>query len=60
MTLTKNFRESIRERVEQQPRFRKALLREGIELMLSSDEKTGRAILRNYINAVVGLRSRKT
>jgi hypothetical protein len=26
------------------------LLREAIELMLSGDEKTGRAILRNYIN----------
>ena len=32
------------------------LLREAIELMLSGDEKTGRAILRNYINATVGFR----
>ena len=30
--------------------------REAIELMLSCDEKTGRAILRNYINATVGFR----
>ena len=36
--------------------FRKALLRKAIELMLSGDEKTGRAILRNYINATVGFR----
>ena len=36
------------------PQFRKALLREAIELMLSGDEQTGRAILRNYINATVG------
>ncbi len=34
--------------------FRRALLREAIELMLSGDEKTGRAILRNYINATLG------
>jgi ribosomal protein L13 len=53
MALTKDFRETIRERAQREPRFRKALLREAIELMLSGDEKTGRAILRNYINATV-------
>ena len=52
--LIKDFRETIRERAQREPRFRKALLREAIELMLSGDEKTGRAILRNYINATVG------
>ena len=56
MALTKDFRETIRERAQQEPQFRKALLREAIELMLSGDEKTGRAILRNYINATVGFR----
>ena len=56
MPLTKDFRETIRERAQREPRFRKALLREAIELMLSGDEKTGRAILRNYINATVGFR----
>ncbi len=54
MTLTRDFRETIRDRVQQEPAFRKALLREAIELMLSGDEKTGRALLRNYINATVG------
>ena len=56
MPLTKEFRETIRERAQREPRFRKALLREAIELMLSGDEKTGRATLRNYINATVGFR----
>jgi hypothetical protein len=56
MALTKDFRETIRERARQEPKFRQALLREAIELMLSGDEKTGRAILRNYINATVGFR----
>jgi hypothetical protein len=32
------------------------LLREAIELMRSDDEKRGRAILRNYIDATVGFR----
>jgi hypothetical protein len=56
MALTKDFRETIRERAQREPRFRKALLREAIELMLSGDEKTGRAILRYYIDATVGFR----
>jgi DNA-binding phage protein len=54
MALTKDFRETIRDRAQREPAFRRALLREAIELMLSGDEKTGRAILRNYINATVG------
>jgi len=54
MALTKDFRETIRERAEREPKFRRALLREAIELMISGEEKTGRAILRNYINARVG------
>jgi hypothetical protein len=49
------FRKTIRERAQREPRFRRALLREAIELMLSGDEKTGRAILRNYINAAVDI-----
>jgi hypothetical protein len=54
MALTRDFRETIRERAQRDPQFRRALLREAIELMLGGDEKTGRAILRNYINATVG------
>jgi hypothetical protein len=50
------FRKTIRERAQREPRFRRAMLREAIELMLSGDEKTSRAILRNSINATVGFR----
>lgn len=57
MALTKDFRETIRERAQREPKFRKELLQEAIELMLSGDEKTGRAILRNYINATVGFQN---
>ena len=58
MALTKDFRETIRERAQKEPKFRKAaLLREAVTNSCSSgDEKTGRAILRNYINATVGFR----
>jgi hypothetical protein len=50
MALTRDFRETIRHRAQQERKFRNALLCEAIEFMLSRDEKTGRTILRNYIN----------
>jgi hypothetical protein len=45
--LTKDFHETIRDRAQHEPAFRRALLSEAIELMLSGDEKTGRAVLCN-------------
>lgn len=54
MALTRDFKETIRARVERDPKFRKELLREGIECMLSGDIKTAKIILRDYINATVG------
>ena len=62
MALTRDFREAIRERAQREPAFRQALLREGMELMASGDFATGRAILRNYINASMGFQelARKT
>jgi hypothetical protein len=52
--LTKDFRETIRERAQKEPAFRRALLREAIELMLIGDVATGKVLVRNYINATVG------
>ena len=54
MALTRDFRETIRERAQAEQAFRKALLGEAIEILISGDEKTGRAILRNYVNATAG------
>lgn len=54
MALTKDFRETIRERAQRDPVFRQALLREGLELLNNGDFATGRAVLRNYINATLG------
>jgi len=54
MAFTSDFRETIRARVERDPKFRKQLLREGIEFMLRGDIATGKIILRDYINATVG------
>ncbi len=36
------------------PAFREELLKEGIECLLTGDVDTGKAILRDYINATIG------
>jgi DNA-binding phage protein len=54
MPLTRDFKETIRARVERDPRFRKELLREGVQAMLAGDVATAKTILRDYINATVG------
>ena len=46
MSLTRDFKETIRARVERDPKFRKELLREGIESMLAGDIATAKTILR--------------
>ena len=54
MALTKHFKETIQGRAQRDPAFRKALLEEGIECLLAGDVDTGKALLRDYINATVG------
>ena len=54
MTLTKSFKDLVQSRVARDPDFAAALLREGIDTMLTGDVDTGRAILRDYIKATVG------
>ena len=54
MALTRSFRELVQKRVASEPAFGEALLREGIDTMLSGDVDTGKAILRDYIKATVG------
>ncbi len=54
MALTSNFKETVKDRVERDPAFREELLKEGIECLLIGDVDTGKAILRDYINATIG------
>ena len=54
MALTRDFKETVRLRVQRDPGFRKALLIEGVEAFLSGDVETGKAVLRDCINATVG------
>ena len=54
MALTRDFKETVKERVQRDPAFRRELLREGVETMLNGDVESGKNVLRNYINATVG------
>ena len=54
MTVTRDFKELVQKRVARDPAFADALLREGIDTMLTGDVDTGKAILRDYIKATIG------
>jgi len=54
VALTKDFKDTIQARAQREPAFRKALLREGVECLLADDVDTGKAVLRDYINATIG------
>lgn len=57
MALTRKFRSVMLERARHDAGFRLAMLKEGIDAMLAGDLATGKAILRDYINAAVGFAS---
>ncbi|MBW2368779.1 MAG: transcriptional regulator [Deltaproteobacteria bacterium] len=54
MGLTRDFKDTIKNRIARDPAFREELLKEGIECLLIGDIDTGKAILRDYINATIG------
>src|SRR3979409_162854 len=54
MAKTKPFKDLVQARVKADKKFAEALLREGIDAMLSGDVETGKTILRDYIKATVG------
>jgi DNA-binding phage protein len=54
MALTREFKETVQARAARDPAFREALLQEAVEAMLTGDLVTGKAVLRDYINATIG------
>ena len=54
MALTRAFRETVYHRARHDGAFRKALLTEAVNAYLSGDEVTGKAVLRDVINATIG------
>jgi DNA-binding phage protein len=54
MTLTRDFKHTIVERVKRDPAFANALLDEAATLFLSGEPDAARLILRDLVNATVG------
>ena len=54
MPLTRDFKETVQARAERDREFREALLKEGVECLLSGDVEVGKIVLRDYINATIG------
>jgi DNA-binding phage protein len=54
MTLSRDFKQTIVERVQREPAFAAALLDEAGSLFLNGDPATARVILRDLVNATIG------
>lgn len=49
MTLNRDFKVTVRERLQRDPPFREAILQEAISCFLASDVDTGKSLLRDYV-----------
>ena len=56
MALTRNFKETIKQRAEKDPAFRVGLLTEAAECILNGEVDTAKVLLRDYVNATLGFR----
>ncbi len=54
MPLTRDFKDTVRERARKDRRFRQALLSEAADCFLAGDVATGKAVLHDYVHATVG------
>lgn len=53
MAITRKFRETILARAQGNARFRAAMLTEAINELFAGDLATGKAMLRDYVNATI-------
>ncbi len=54
MGLTRDYKETIGERVQKDPEFARALLDEALTLFLNGEPEMARLILRDLINSTIG------
>jgi DNA-binding phage protein len=54
MALTRDFRETVQADARRDPAFRRGLLSDALESLLSGEVALGKELLRDYINATVG------
>src|SRR5258708_12285505 len=55
MALTRDFKATVKARAERDVAFREALLTEAVERLIAGEGEVGKAVLRDYINATVGV-----
>ena len=56
MPLTIEFKEVFKASIERDPNFGHEVLRGAVQCLLDNDLATGRALLRNYVNATIGFK----
>ena len=54
MSLTRDYKQPLIERIENDPDFAKALLDEAATLFLNGEPETARVVLRDLVNATLG------
>jgi DNA-binding phage protein len=54
MALTRDFKQTVVERVQRDPKFARSLLDEAATLFLNGEPETARLILRDLVNATIG------
>jgi len=54
MALTRDFKETVAARIQRDAKFREVLFSEAINAYLAGDTATGKAILRDLVNATIG------
>jgi hypothetical protein len=54
MALTRDFRETVQADMKRDPAFRRGILADAVESLLSGEVSLGKELLRDYINAIVG------
>ena len=57
MALTRDFKETVKDRADRDSEFRNELLTEALEAIVCGDVEVAKAMLRDYINATVGFES---
>ncbi|MGE7371286.1 DNA-binding protein [Neorhizobium sp. NPDC001467] len=54
MALTREFKQTVKARLDSDPAFRAALLSDAVAVLLEGDVETGKSVLRDFINATIG------
>jgi DNA-binding phage protein len=54
MVTTRKYSETVKADLQNDPAFRRALLTEVVEAVVSGDMDTGKSVLRTYVNATIG------